>query len=260
LNSIGAALAEKFKKKKHVMGNHEIVLEEKGAGGKRMDKRMYFQMIVFDAATPSSCAKCETDLHEKLKTNKIPHIIYCDTQNPQSLGLLLWSTDPSFFVTTVRPVIQESAFDKLTTRPGWTMFGKTYTNGHEQDMEFFLLKKPVQAALSEDNKYGIWYPMRRKGTFWMLEPATKCEYLLHHASIGRAYGAAGYAHDIRLNCFGMDGDDNEFVIGLVGKDLNPLSKVIQDMRATKHTSLYMDKLGPFFVGFKKYQFNLDETA
>lgn len=260
LARISAALADKFKKKKHVMGNHEIVLEEKGAGGKRMDKRMYFQMLVFDASSASECGECEYKLHDRLKANKIPHIIYCDTQNPQALGVLLWSTDSNFFVTTVRPVLQENKFDKLTIRPGWTMFGKSYSNGHEQDLEFALLKKPVQAALAEDGKYGIWYPMRRKGEFYLLDPQTKCEYLLHHASIGRAYGTAGLAHDVRLNSFGIDGDDNEFVIGLVGKDLHPLSKVIQDMRMTAHTSMYMQKLGPFFVGYKKYQFNVEEQA
>merc|ERR1719233_2301652 len=103
----------------------------------------------------------------------------------------------------------------------------------------------------------LWYPMRRNGEFYLLEPMEKCRMLLHHASIGRAYGEQNLAHDIRLNCFGIDGADNEFVIGILGPQLFPLSKLIQDMRVTEHTSRYMQKLGPFFVGQKRAQFNPD---
>jgi len=262
LERIGASLATKFGagKKTHTMPTHVVVTEEKGAGGMKMDKRMYFQCIVYDVSTASECAKIQQNLHNSLKSKSIPHVIYDDTQNASAFGLLIWNTDPSMFATQIRPVLQERQFDLAKQRPGWTMFGKTYTNGHEKDMEHFLLKKPVLAALEEKNVFGIWYPMRRKGEFWMLEPDLKCQYVLHHASIGRAYGAAGMATDVRLNCFGMDEADNEFVIGLIGQDLNILSKIIQDMRMTKHTSLYMDKLGPFFVGHKKFQFDIVKSS
>ena len=39
-----------------------------------------------------------------------------------------------------------------------------------------------------------------------------------------------------------------FLIGLIGKDLHPLSHVVQSMRSTKQTSQYMQQMGPFFVG------------
>ena len=63
-----------------------------------------------------------------------------------------------------------------------------------------------------------------------------------------AFGAADLAHDVRLACHGLDRDDNDFVIGLIGKDLFPLSAVVQSMRKTQQTALYLDRLGPFFVG------------
>ena len=50
-----------------------------------------------------------------------------------------------------------------------------------------------------------------------------------------AFGAADYAHDVRLACHGLDRDDNDFVIGLIGKDLFPLSAVVQSMRKTQQT-------------------------
>jgi chlorite dismutase len=64
-----------------------------------------------------------------------------------------------------------------------------------------------------------------------------------------AYGAQGLAHDIRLACHGLDAGDNEFVIGLVGPTLHPLSHLVQAMRRTRQTSEYIAKMGPFFVGY-----------
>ena len=46
----------------------------------------------------------------------------------------------------------------------------------------------------------------------------------------------------------MDKNDNDFVIGLMGKELYPLSACIQAMRKTRQTSTYIEKMGPFFVG------------
>ena len=72
--------------------------------------------------------------------------------------------------------------------------------------------------------------------------------LAEHGAIGMSYGAGDYAHDIRLACYGLDKNDNDFVIGLLGKELFPLSHIVQAMRKTQQTALYLDRLGPFFVG------------
>ena len=67
------------------------------------------------------------------------------------------------------------------------------------------------------------------------------------------FGRADLAHDIRLACHGLDKHDNDFVIGVLGKALHPLSVVIQTMRGTQQTALYLTNLGPFFVGKAIYQ-------
>ena len=64
-----------------------------------------------------------------------------------------------------------------------------------------------------------------------------------------AYGQQDLGHDVRLACHGLDEGDNEFVIGLIGKDLHPLSHLVQAMRKTRQTSEYIEKMGPFFVGY-----------
>lgn len=67
--------------------------------------------------------------------------------------------------------------------------------------------------------------------------------------MGRVFGECDYAHDVRLACYGMDRNDNEFVVGLVGPDLHRLSRLVQEMRKSRQTSEYIQSLGPFLVGY-----------
>jgi chlorite dismutase len=53
---------------------------------------------------------------------------------------------------------------------------------------------------------------------------------------------------VRLACHGLDVADNDFVIGLIGKELHPLSHVVGAMRKTRQTAELMEQMGPFFVG------------
>jgi chlorite dismutase len=43
------------------------------------------------------------------------------------------------------------------------------------------------------------------------------------------------------------------VIGLVGKELYPLSHLVQRMRKTQQTSEYIQTMGPFFVGYSVWR-------
>ena len=58
---------------------------------------------------------------------------------------------------------------------------------------------------------------------------------------------------MRLACHGLDKNDNDFIVGLLGPNLHPLSAVVQEMRKTEQTSQYLDSLGPFFVGKAVWQ-------
>ena len=96
--------------------------------------------------------------------------------------------------------------------------------------------------------WAVWYPLRRRGSFAKLPAEDQRAILMEHGTIGRAFGEADLGHDIRLACYGLDPADNDFVIGLVGKDLHPLSVLVQTMRKTRQTSEFIERLGPFFVG------------
>ena len=128
------------------------------------------------------------------------------------------------------------------------MTGRTYSSGYEPDLEDWLLVKPRRNALNPELSWAIWYPLRRRPEFYQLPKTDQGKILMEHAIIGRTYAEAGYAHDIRLACFGLDQHDNDFVIGLVGADLYPLSHLVQKMRKTQQTAKYIESLGPFFVG------------
>ncbi len=81
--------------------------------------------------------------------------------------------------------------------------------------------------------------------------------LMEHGGIGRAFGRAGLAYDIRLACHGMDKNDNDFVVALLGAELYPLSMVVQRMRKTTQTSQHLERLGPFFIGRVAWQHGSD---
>jgi chlorite dismutase len=144
-------------------------------------------------------------------------------------------------------------FVSLTLKPEYTMFGRTYSLGYEPDLQETLIERPRRTVLNPDWKWAIWYPLRRSGRFSQLPPEEQRTILAEHGAIGMSFGAADLAHDVRLACHGLDRDDNDFVIGLIGKDLFPLSAVVQAMRKTQQTSLYLDRLGPFFVGRAVWQ-------
>ena len=155
---------------------------------------------------------------------------------------------PDLFVTDIRALLSSDPFSACTRRPELAMLGRTYATGYEPDLEYALIDRPRDNVLNPEWPWAIWYPLRRNGAFARLDHREQRKILMEHASIGRAYGREDYAHDVRLASYGLDADDNDFIIGLIGAELYPLSRVVQDMRKTQQTALYVESLGPFFVG------------
>lgn len=213
-----------------------------------MDRRLFMQLLVLRATSAHAASAILPVLHAKLAAASVASVLYEDINDPSSIGLLTFGEDPLVFASSVRPVLADSAFEGLTTRPEMTMIGRTYSTGYESDLAFWLLRRPVETVLHEGWDWAIFYPLRRTGAFNRLPREEQGAILREHGTIGRAYGEADLAHDIRLACHGIDTNDNDFVIGLIGSALHPLSHVVQSMRSTVQTSQYMEKMGPFFVG------------
>lgn len=190
---------------------------------------------------------------EALEESGIDGVLYEDVNDPHGLALLTWSDDPNYFVDTIRPLLNEEPFWELDFKPEYTMMGRTYALGHEPNLEHWLIDRSKESVTDPEWKWAVWYPLRRKGEFNALPHEDQTAVLREHGTIGHSFGTAGYAKDVRLASFGIDRDDNDFVIGLIGKELFPLSACVQAMRKTKQTSTLMEKMGPFFVGRAVWQ-------
>ena len=213
----------------------------------RSNDRLFMQFLAF-----GGCADA-TPLADALARANVAGVLYEDVNDPRGVGLLTFSEDPDFFLDRVRPVLNGPGFSILVQKPQYTMLGRTYSIGYEPDLSETLVQRPRRTVLNPLWKWALWYPLRRSGRFVQLPAEEQRVILAEHGAIGMSFGAGDFAHDIRLACHGLDKDDNDFVVGLIGKDLYPLSAIVQTMRKTQQTALYLERLGPFFVGRALWQ-------
>ena len=209
----------------------------------RSNERLFMQLIAFGACRDAGAVA------DVLHPLPLETVVYEDLNDPSGVAVLALARDPGAFLDVLRPALA-GAGASLVLKPEYTMLGRTYSLGYEPDLSDTLIERPRRTVLNADWRWAIWYPLRRNGAFAQLPPDEQRTILAEHGAIGKTFGAGDYAHDIRLACHGLDRSDNDFVIGLIGKDLFPLSALVQSMRKTQQTSLYLDRLGPFFVGRK----------
>ena len=212
-----------------------------------LERRLFMQLLAFGNSADTG------ELARALEAAGFEAVLYKDVNDPRGVALLTWSEQPDFFVSLLRPFLIEGPFGALTLKSEFTMFGRTYSLGHEPDLEDWLIKKPRRTVLNRELTWAVWYPLRRKGEFTALPPEEQGPILAEHGRIGHSFGEAGYAQDVRLACFGVDQNDNDFVIGLIGSELYPLSACVQQMRKTRQTSKYIERMGPFFTGKALWQ-------
>ncbi|HTI39173.1 MAG TPA: chlorite dismutase family protein [Vicinamibacterales bacterium] len=213
----------------------------------RSDERLFMQFMAFGSSRGAAT------IGAHLQEARIQGVVYEDLNDPTGVGILTLSARPDAFLDRVRPALVSGPCASLVQKPEFTMFGRTYSLGYEPDLADALVHRPTRTVLNPEWPWAIWYPLRRSGRFAQLDDQEQRTILREHGAIGMTFGAADYAHDVRLACHGLDRGDNDFVIGLIGKELFPLSAVVQAMRNTQQTSLYLDRLGPFFVGRAVWQ-------
>ena len=213
----------------------------------RSERRLFMQLQAFGGCLDAA------PLAALLQQRRLEGVLYHDVNDPRGVAVLAFHEDPTFFVTVLRETLTSAPFLTLAPKPEYTMFGRTYSSGFEPDLEDWLLHRPRRTVLNPAWPWAIWYPLRRTGAFAALPPQEQSAILREHGAIGRAYGDADLAHDVRLACHGLDSRDNEFVIGLIGRDLHPLSHIIQTMRKTRQTAEFIQSMGPFFVGHVLWQ-------
>ena len=224
-----------------------VDVRERGANQQLSERRLYMQLQVL-----TGCVDVKP-LVRALEASRQECVLYQDLNDPRGVGVLGMSEDPTTFVGAFRDLLNTETFVGLSLRAEFTMLGRTYSSGFEPDLEDWLLRRPRRTVLNPGWPWAIWYPLRRTGTFARLSAKEQGEVIREHSVLGRAYGDADLAHDVRLACHGLDVHDNDFVIGLIGKSLHPLSHLVQTMRKTVQTSQYLETLGPFFIGHVVWQ-------
>lgn len=221
-------------------------LAEKGKDARgeviRTNRRLFMQLHAF-----GGCADAAAVI-EAVRALKAPLAVYADINDPSGIAVMGASEDPSFFVGPWRDLFHQGIFNKLIWKPEYTMMGRSYSIGYEADLDHVLVHRPIQRLTNPDWPWAVWYPLRRAGAFEKLPAAEQKSILGEHGQLGALFSAGDLGYDIRLDCRGLDKNDNDFVIGLIGRELFPLSAMVQAMRKTRQTSEFLERLGPFFIG------------
>lgn len=216
-------------------------------GPQSLDRRLFVQLLAYTSCPDTA------PLAAAAEAMGVGGVVYQSAQDPQGVAVLTFHEDANFFVEDGRRLHTSEPFRALTPLPHMTMFGRTYSIGYEQDLVGTLVARPVKTMTNPEWPWAVWYPLRRSGRFEQEPREEQRRMLMEHGGIGRAFGKGDYAHDVRLACHGLDENDNDFIAGLLGKELFPLSAVVQRMRSTRHTAEFLEKLGPFFVGRAVWQ-------
>ena len=211
-----------------------------------LDRRLFMQFMAFGNCRDISVLKSAFDQSQPQA------VLYRDANDPQGIGLLAFSENPETIVATVQSIC-DNDMSELVPKPEYTMLGRTYSIGYESDLEDVLVSRPVTRVCNPEIPWCIWYPVRRSGMFERESQEEQRKMLMEHGGIGHAFGKAGLATDIRLAGHGLNKQDNDFIVGLLGKELYPLSALVQRMRRTRQTSEFIDNMGPFFIGQAAWQ-------
>ena len=210
-----------------------------------LDRRLFMKFTAFGRCPdPHAAVKA-------LAEDGAVGALYVDANDPHGIGVMVAAEDPDYFVTSLRALFSHRPFADYVHKPEFDMLGRTYSIGYEPDLEETLFERPRRKLLDPKHVWAIWYPLQRAKKFQTLPPEHQRKILAEHGTLAHRY--AGHAADVRLACHGLDKNDNDFIVGLLGAQLHPLSAIVQEMRKTEQTSQYLDSLGPFFVGKTVWQ-------
>ena len=228
----------------------QIELSEKGRSPEgrpiSFDRRLFMQFTAFRNLPVA-------DLSQKFRDVNAQAVIYQDVNDFASVGVMSFFEDPGYLVDVIQPCVQALLSEAADQKTEFTMLGRTYSIGYENDLEEVLLTRPGRRVCDPATPWAVYYPVRRSGRFEKESREEQRKMLMEHGGIGHAFGKAGFATDIRLAGHGLNSEDNDFIIGLLGKELFPLSALVQRMRRTRQTSEFIESMGPFFVGRAVYQ-------
>lgn len=217
-----------------------------------LNRRLFMKFTAFGGCTDIA------PVIKALDASGLTGALYVDANDHRGIGVVISSEDPDCFINEMRELFSQPPFADLVHKPEFDMLGRTYSIGYEPDLVDTLLRKPVHKLTNPETPWAVWYPLQRAKGFYRLPHDQQMKILSEHGNLAHRYAAGGNANDLRLACHGLDRNDNDFVVGLIGPRLHPLSAVVQEMRKTEQTAQYLDSLGPFFIGKAVWQSAMPE--
>jgi len=169
-------------------------IDEHGAGDQVSTTRLFMQLVAFGECTDTGAVV------EAVKAAGIPAVVYEDMNDARGVALLTWSPDPAFFVTTLRGLLQSEPFASLWPKQDLTMIGRSYTLGHEPDVKQWLFDRPINTATNADEKWAVWYPLRRAGAFEKLEPGNWIAQNAASSAVGKLVIQFAARQGLRCAC------------------------------------------------------------
>src|SRR5262245_44084020 len=86
----------------------------KGGQPQRSDERLFMQLLVYGGCRDTRA------LADALARAGIEGALYEDANDPQGVGVLTVTRNPDYFLDTLRPLLNGSAFAALTPKPEFT--------------------------------------------------------------------------------------------------------------------------------------------
>src|SRR5690554_5433413 len=126
--------------------DYEVEIRERGRSkdGEIVyaDRRIFMQLLVYRAGEDVALDWAFDELEAGLKETGLGGVIYRDLNDPRGLGLLTFSLEPADFVRDLGKIFSKAPAARLEARPEFTMIGRSYSTGYEQDLEFWLVERP----------------------------------------------------------------------------------------------------------------------
>src|SRR6266576_3817462 len=83
----------------------------------RSDERLFMQLLAY-----GGCGDTQR-VAKALAAAGLQCAVYEDANDPQGIGILTVTSDPNFFLNTLRPILNGPAFAPLVAKPEFTMLG-----------------------------------------------------------------------------------------------------------------------------------------
>ena len=181
-----------------------------------------------------------------LGIRKLDCVLYQDVNDPLGVSLLTLAEDPKVFTGELRNMLSARPYQALTVRAEYSIVGRAFSRHADVSDD-----SARDTVMNPQWPWAVWYPLRRSRQFAGI-PEDEQNRLLDEAEAVPEI-EAGDAGKVGLKCHGLDANDNDMLIGLVGRDLGQLSAIVERKRQTEHVTGYIDSLGPFFTGHAIWQ-------